>query len=186
MYVDPYEKLIHKPVERKAPTAPTVPYAKVGRQPPSPRPEPPPKQKRRGGRNREKWQLVAELYARYPTRPLSFLGRRAKMHTTSVYYALMTMGLYVKRAKPEHVAKRLYFRTVPGHVSAKKRRKQRQANLVATGKWLPSAKLNADAVRTMRRMAKEGVRTPQIARQFNVHRSTAFKAINGEHWKHVR
>lgn len=184
MYVDPYERLLHKPVERKPAPAPMVPYARVGRHPPSVHAEPP---KRRPGKRagKEVWPRIAELYRLHPNAPLSYIARRVRMHPSSVHYALTTMGIYTRRYSEEITARQLAARNA-GKTSRKKEQRARAAQMRAEGKsWIWTAKLDGERVRAIRHMHAEGVSVLAICYKFNVADTCIRNIIARKTWKSV-
>lgn len=69
------------------------------------------------------------------------------------------------------------------HERLKKRSGQPRQNRV--GEKCPHARLTAEGVREMRRLSSQGVTYTELARQFGVAVSTAFKAVLGRTWAHV-
>lgn len=200
MYVDPYERFIYKPVERKAPLAPTVPYERVrpaqALPPPPPISEPkehekPPRPKRKQGKSmrRAAWPKVERVYLDNPSLSLAEIGAMVNMHHTAVYYALKTMGIYVPRHDPAEVAKRLEARVAArkaGRVSIVKRQKERRETLAAVGKSSnPWAKLDFERVRAARHMFSQGFTYFRIGRIFHVHPKTIWNVVHRQTWKHV-
>lgn len=54
------------------------------------------------------------------------------------------------------------------------------------GERHPGAKLSDEIVKTMRSMRADGVPVRKLASQFSVSVGTAFRAISGKHWGHIK
>lgn len=189
MYIDPYERFIHKPVERAPAPPPVVTYAKVKRHPPSVYAKTL-KPKRQGRGNRADWPRIAELYKRYPNKPLSFIGRRVGMHQSSVHHALKRMGLYVRRNSDAVVTKRLAARQEaranPAYITTKQQQRARVAAIFASGThWNWATKLDAERVRAIRHMHAEGVTIVALAYKFHVRPPCISAIVHRKSWKHV-
>lgn len=190
MYVDPYERFLYKPVERKAPSAPTVPYERVRSVPVAPPPPPPPPPPSpQASKRKAMWPKVERVYLENPNLSLAEIGAMVNMHHTTVYYALNKMGIYVHRLDPAEVTRRLEARVAArkaGKVSIAKRQKERKEALAAVGKSTnPWAKLDYERVRAIRHMFAEGFSYYRIGRIFHVHAGTIWKIAHRQTWKHV-